>query len=135
MTDILLRLIYGGIVISSGFLICSMGRLAAREFSHIGGYAALRSIYFWLAANLAMTSAALVIICGIRTLDAFHGDPANSPGAWSWPLVVGFGLLLMSKAGFNWAGTQTMPHGRAVWWSFIASMIAWLVFGVTYSVR
>lgn len=133
MTDLLLRLIYGGIVIASGFLICSMARLAGREYSRIGGYEAIRSIYFWLALNLAISSCALVIICGIRTLDAFHGVSGAS-SEWTVPLIVGFGLLLISKAGFNWAGTLGMPHGRAVWWSFVVSMVLWIVFGIAWTV-
>jgi hypothetical protein len=56
MTDLLLRILYGAIVISSGFLIGSMSRLAVREFRRVGAHDGLRSIYFWLAANLALTS-------------------------------------------------------------------------------
>lgn len=126
MTDLLLRLLYGAIVIASGFLIGSMTRLALREMQKIGLKAGVRSIYFWLAANLAMSSFALVLICGVRTYNSFHGDVAGE--TWGWGLVIGFALLLLSKVGFTWAGTLGMKHGRAIWWSLIATLTFWTAF-------
>lgn len=126
MTDLVLRLLYGAIVISSGFLIGSMSRLATREMRRIGVHDGLRSVYFWLAANLAVSSAGLVIICGIRVWDAFHGGVAGSE--WGFIIALGFGLLLLSKVGFTWAGTLEMKHGVAIWRSYLLSLIGWVVF-------
>lgn len=131
MTEHLLRFLYGAIVISSGFLVGSMGRLAIRELRRVGWHAAVRSVYFWLAANLALSSIALVGICGMRMYDGFHGVALG--GSWGWALVIGFGLLLMSKMGFNWAGMIGMQHGKAMWRSLIASLVLWAIFVVAWT--
>jgi hypothetical protein len=129
-TALALLLLYGAIVISSAFLIGSMGRLAAKELGRVGGRAAVRSIYFWLALNLAVQGAALVVICGLRTVDAFRGIFAA--GGWDGWMVLGFTLLLLSKMGFNWAGTLALRHGTVVWWGYIVTLAAWVAAILTW---
>jgi hypothetical protein len=126
MTGTILLWLYGGIVIASCFLIGSMGRLAAKEFAAVGPFRALRSTYFWLAANLCGQAVALSFICGIRTLDGLRG--VDIEGSWPWGLIAGFALLFVSKIGFNWAGSLELKHGKAIWRSFLASLLLWLIF-------
>lgn len=131
MTELLLRFLYGAIVIASGFLIGSMSRLAIRELRSVGGHAAVRSTYFWLSTNTAVQGVALTIICLLRTIDGFRG--VSLGGSWGWALVFGFFLLLLCKIGFNWAGTLTLEHGKAIWRSFIASLVLWVIFVVAWT--
>lgn len=131
MTELILRFLYGAIVSSSGFLIGSMWRLALREFNALGVQLAMRSVYFWLSFSCASITLGLVLICGRRTIDSFHGIYAAGGGA-RWLLVVGFLFLLVGLTGFNWAGTLELRRGRRIWWMSIASLIAWAVFVVFY---
>jgi hypothetical protein len=126
MTETLLLMLYGGIVIASGFLVGSSGRLALVELVREGPRKALRSTFFWIAANLWAQAIALMIICFFRTVDGLRG--VSLSGSWGWPLVLGFALLLASKIGFNWTATATLKHGRITWWSIMLSLFLWFAF-------
>jgi hypothetical protein len=126
MTEKLLLMLYGAIVIASGFLIVSTAILAFKEYLRLGATAAARSTYFWFAVNVCVQALAITLICFIRTVQGLMGESISGP--WSWWLVFGFGLLLVSKIGFNWAATTEMVHGRLTWWSIVASLILWGVF-------
>lgn len=126
MSPFLLRWLYGAIVISSGFLVGSMSRLALREMVKIGLHEGVRSIYVWLAANMACESIALLLICGLRLWDAFHGEVAGAD--WGWPIVLGFSILFLMKLGFTWAGTARLHHGGAIWHGYVLSLIGWTAY-------
>lgn len=133
MTDFALRWLYGAIVISSGFLVGSMSRLALRELRAIGLYEGIRSIYVWLAANMACESIALFLICGIRLWDAFHGEVAGAD--WGVAIVTGFGILFVMKLGFTWVGTMRLEHGTAIWRGYVLSLAGWTGFVAWWTIR
>lgn len=127
MTDFLLRFFYGGIIISGGFLVGSMGRLALREARTIGIRAAGSSVYFWLATFVFALGASLMMICMVRLILSFTIPTRASP-VWQWLLIAGFLLLFLSNLGFNWAGMRTFTHGKRIWAGYVLSLIGWTIF-------
>lgn len=127
MTDLFLRYCYGGVVIASGLLIGSMGRLGLREIRAIGLMASFKSLYVWLAVLQVGMGASLILICGVRGIDSFHGKAAGSVlGPF---LLTGFIGLLLCLIGFNWAATrQLKTNGKAIWWGSVISLVLWGIF-------
>jgi hypothetical protein len=126
VTETLLLLLYGAIVIASAFVIGSMSFMAFRESTAEGPFRTLQSTYFWLAACVALASTALALICGFRTVDGLRGIALG--GSWGWGLVVGFTMLFVAYLGFNWAGSRTVRHGRTIWRTLLVALFLWTAF-------
>lgn len=123
ITEMLLRFLYGAIVITAGFLIGSMFRLLRKEVREIGLLASLNSIYSAIAFYVFSSSVGHVIICGYRVVQSFHG--VRTSASYAPALAFGFFMLLAGKVGFSWAGTRRLQHGRTIWWSLMVTMLTW----------
>lgn len=128
MTEDIILLLYGAIVIASAFLIGSMSKLAVKEFHTAGPLNAIGSTYFWLAAGHAGSAVALTGICAIRAYDGLRGDTLGGSSLFmAWLLIGWFALLLVTKIGFNWVGTRDVKHGRLIWAAFVSSLVLWII--------
>lgn len=119
--DLVLRLLYGGIIIAGFFLVGAMLYLTVKELLRIGWRAAVRSLYFWLVMLIAGQAVAIAAICAMRLADSFAGFETQ----WGWLLVAAFSLLMVTKIGFNYAGSMVVHNGKIIWRAFLAGIFLW----------